>query len=189
MASSSPPRCALALVVRDDGAQLDPRTESEWLEWVPASATRNWCREDPLLDWLNLHGKERGFLRDDERPGYDARYDFGRFVLEQGIKFEKAVIGYLARSTPVTTVAKDPGDTRSLERAQATWKAIERGDPIIAQAVLRDPESRMHGAADLLVRSDVLAKLVPRAFTGDPGDTPSDPAPALGGGRWNYRVV
>jgi hypothetical protein len=54
LALGAPARGAAALVTRDDGTPLDPRTNEEWDDWVAAGATRAWCRGDPLWDWLDL---------------------------------------------------------------------------------------------------------------------------------------
>ena len=39
--------------------------------------------------------------------------------------------------------------------------AMQNGEPVIYQGVLRDAESRTYGAPDLLVRSDELQRLFP----------------------------
>jgi hypothetical protein len=62
---------------------------------------------------------------------------------------------------------------------------MEAGVAIIAGGVLRDPELRMFGVVDLLVRSDVLGQLCPGAFVGDPLELA---AIGLSHGR-HYRVV
>lgn len=49
--------------------------DSEWTGWVSASATHNWVEQDPLVDWLNLYGKQAGFQTDHDLPGYDSRFD------------------------------------------------------------------------------------------------------------------
>ena len=43
-----------AITQRDDGALVDPRSDADWLDWVPAGALRNWCANDLLVDWLNV---------------------------------------------------------------------------------------------------------------------------------------
>ena len=71
-----------AITQRDDGTPADPRTDAEWLDWVPAGAVRNWCADDLLLDWLAEFGERAGFRRDDQLPGYDATFDPSPAVLE-----------------------------------------------------------------------------------------------------------
>ena len=82
-----PARAADAIVTRDDGTFLDPGTDAEWADWVSAGATRNWCRRNELIDWLDLYGIARGFVPDVMRAGYDERLDFARWVSEQGQRF------------------------------------------------------------------------------------------------------
>ncbi|HZP97347.1 MAG TPA: hypothetical protein VFC31_13590 [Candidatus Limnocylindria bacterium] len=82
-------------------------------------------------------------------------------------------------------MASRPDEARSLAAATATWEAMRAGIPIIAGAVVRDPQLRMYGVVDLLVRSDVLAELCVEAFAGDPLELP---VIGLSHGR-HYRVV
>ena len=174
-----------AITQRDDGALVDPRTDSDWLGWVAAGDIRNWCRDDLLVDWLSEYGEQHGFRRDDQLPGYNRVFDLPRFLMEQGRRFEQAVLVDLQQRWPVTRVATRPDEARSLAAAEATWDAMKNGAPLIASGVLRDPERRTYGVADLLVRSDVLAELCPGAFIGDQLELP---VAAMRHGR-HYRIV
>ncbi len=172
-------------MLRDDGKPADPRTDLEWLDWVAAGDTRNWCRSDLLTDWLELYGTGHGLVRDRDLPGYDDRFDLGRFLMQQGRGFERALVADLVKRWEVVRVASRPDEARSLDAALATWEAMRAGIPIIAGAVVRDPQLRMFGVVDLLVRSDVLAELCVDAFAGDPLELP---VIGLSHGR-HYRVV
>jgi hypothetical protein len=174
-----------AITQRDDGALVDPRTDADWLGWVAAGAIRNWCHDDLLVDWLSEYGEQHGFRRDDQLPGYNRVFDLPRFLMEQGRRFEQAVLVDLQQRWPVTRVATRPDEARSLAAAEATWDAMKNGAPLIASGVLRDPERRTFGVADLLVRSDVLAELCPDAFLGDQLELP---VAAMRHGR-HYRIV
>jgi hypothetical protein len=174
-----------AITQRDDGALVDPRTDADWLDWVAAGSVRNWCHEDLLVDWLSEYGEQHGFRRDDQLPGYDRAFDLARYLMDQGRRFEQAVLVDLQQRWPVTRIATRPDEARSLAAAEATWDAMKNGAPVIASGVLRDPERRTYGVADLLVRSDVLGELCPDAFVGDQLELP---VAAMRHGR-HYRIV
>lgn len=177
---------AAAIWTRDDGTVDDPRTDADWEQWVAAKAVRHWCDADPLLDWLDRYGDDRGFVRDDRQPGYDPRFDLSRVIWERGRRFKELVREHLRALQPMTVVGELAADARSLDAARATWQAMASGDAVVANAVLRDPQSRTYGVADLLVRSDVLRDLFPDAFEGE-----EEPlvAPAIPGQRWHYRLL
>lgn len=124
-------------------------------------------------------------MRDRDLPGYDRTFDLGRFLMQQGRGFERALIADLASRWEVVRVADRPDLARSLDAAYATWEAMRAGVPIIAGAVVRDPQLRTFGVVDLLVRNDVLVELCADAFTGDPLELP---VIGLSHGR-HYRVV
>src|SRR5690348_15381564 len=174
-----------AIVLRDDGLPADPKTDLDWLDWVAAGDTRNYCRNDLLVDWLDLYGEGYGFVRDRFLAGYDETFDLGRFLMHRGRAFERALLSDLASRYELLRVTTRPDESRSLGAATATWDAMAAGIPIIAGGVLRDPQLRMFGVVDLLVRNDVLAELCPDAFAGDPLELP---VIGLSHGR-HYRVV
>ena len=172
-------------MLRDDGLPADPKTDLEWLDWVAAGDTRNFCRNDLLIDWLDLYGASYDMVRDRSLAGYDETFDLGRFLMRQGRDFERALLGDLGTRWEMVRIATRPDEARSRDAAIATWEAMSAGTPIIAGAVLRDPQLRMYGVVDLLVRNDVLAELAPEVFAGDPLELP---VIGLSHGR-HYRVV
>ncbi|MBM4410842.1 MAG: hypothetical protein FJ037_05920 [Chloroflexi bacterium] len=173
-----------ALTHRDDGTPRDPTVEG-WDEWVSASTTRNYALNDPILDWLDLFGESKGYQPDHALPGYDPRTDFREFLFAQGREFEARVIAHLSRETEVRTLTDDHLQTRTREAAEATFAAMREGVPAIYQGVLWDAEHAAFGAPDLLVRADVLERLLPGTLDAKAIEVP---APDLGG-AWHYRVV
>ena len=171
--------------------------------WVAPSSTRNWCRADPLLDWLGLYGPAAGWHPDDDpaaandtiaRPRYDPALDFGRFIMEQGRRFESGVVRLLRERFEVHQIGYvhgyNHGEARDPALVGATKAAMIAGAPMIYQPVLIDPVLRTYGMADLLVRSDVLAELFPDEVGHDEAAL-SAPALAAHGDPtgWHYRVV
>ena len=85
-----------ALLSRDDGTKLaTPVSPAEWRPWVSAGRTRNWMLHDPLLDWLHLYGRSRGYLPDKEVDGYEQNLDFLAFLFERGHAFEAGMLQLL----------------------------------------------------------------------------------------------
>ena len=175
-----------SLTLTSEGRQLIPRTDEEWRDWVSATATRDYTLNDPLLDWLDLYGKDHGFQRDDLLEGYDPNTDFSLFIMRKGTEFEAAVVKHLGTLLSVYTVATGPERSRDLGAAEETFEAMRRGEPVVSQAVLRDAECRTYGMADLLIRSDEVHRLFPNAIT---AEVARMPAADLDGEPWHYRVI
>ena len=159
------------------GHLVCPEDGGAWNDWVSATATRNHALNDPLLDWLDLYGESHGFLRDEAYPDYDARTDFSLFIMNKGVEFEAAVAQHLASLIPFYTIGKADESSRSLAASEDTFASMERGEPAIYQAVLRDTQFQTYGTADLLIRSDYLHQLFPAAIT---PEEVAVPAPDLG---------
>ena len=170
----------------EGGVGQIPRID-DWADWVSASAMRNFVMGDPLLDWLDRYGDQKGFIRDP----VDERTDFGLFVMRKGLEFERAVMDHL--------VGLDVGEIRwviaedasreerfSDDAVVATLDAMRLRVPLVAQGSLRHAESRTYGFPDLLVRSDVLTELFPGALS---ESAAAVPAPGLGLEDCHYVVV
>ncbi len=174
----------------DDGNVVAPPPDGDWDDWVSAGRTRNYCNGETLSDWLDLCGEAKGFVRDRDLPGWDPYLDWTEFIFAQGHAFETAVLKLLDERHGVCRV-EVPGlegwkQVRSLEAARLTFEAMRRAEPIISQGVLWNPADRTYGAADLLIRSDILHELFPEAIAEDEVDLG---APGIGLIRRHYRVV
>ncbi len=176
-----------ALLSRDDGTKIaTPVSPDDWRPWVSAGRTRNWMLHDPLLDWLQLYGKSRGYLPDKELDGYEQNLDFLAFLFERGHAFEAGMLQLLRERSEVMPIAQDYQDIRRLDKAEATFAAMQQGVPILYQAVLWDAQNLTYGAPDFLIRSDVLHDLFPASVSAQDAQ---QPAPDLGSAGWHYRVV
>jgi len=164
--------------------------------WVSATATRNFMFDDPILDWLELFGADKGFVRDDLLDGYDERADYTCFLLKKGKEFEAAVVRYLRalearHGTPhIRTIerrgAANPDDTSGRMCLDATHAAMREGVAVIYQGMVCDPTSHTYGYPDFLVLSSVLGKLFPNMIGSV--DTRTG-APGIGATGHHYVVV
>ena len=174
-----------ALTVSDSGIPTIPHLETDWQEWISGSTLRNYFLQDPLLDWLALYGELHAYRPDTGRPGYDARTDLVPFLMEQGRRFEVAVVEHLKTLARVVPVGVGHDDSRSQGKAEETFTRMRQGAEIVYQGVIRNAQARTYGSPDLLVRSDVLARLFPGLLTPEEATLP---APDLNH-SWHYRVV
>ena len=68
-------------ITHDDNGSEIPFVKGDW---VSATRTRNYVSKDTLLDWLDIHGKEKQFRKDAVRKDYDVNLDFTKFLFKQG---------------------------------------------------------------------------------------------------------
>ena len=178
-----------ALTHKDDGSEVIPVSKDDWRAWVSAGRTRNWMMKDPLIDWLQEYGKSRDYIPKQELDDYAEKtkpLDFLEFIFEKGIQFEEGILNLLKERYEVVTVAQHYKEIQCLDKAKETFEVMQRGAPIIYQAVLRDAQSMTYGSPDFLIRSDVLRDMfgvptLPRQA--------AMPAPDLDAANWHYCVV
>ena len=176
-----------ALTHKDDGTPVPvPQSREDWWQWVSAGRTRNWMLNDTLLDWLDEYGEERGYRPLTKSAEYREELDFLPFIFQQGRAFEEGILRLLQQRHEVTIIAGDAQDIHDVANAEETFAAMQRGVPIIHQAVLWDAENLTYGAPDFLIRSDVLRELFPNDISEAEARMP---APDLGDVQWHYRVV
>jgi hypothetical protein len=168
--------------------------------WVSASSLRNYLLKDPLLDWLNEYGNP---FDPSPAPAPDpapvtstsahprtmsTQVNLTDFLKDQGNQFEKQLIPQLFQKFGPDVILDIGGNHHhcTIAKFEETCKALSRGVPIIYSGVLHDPDTKIYGVPDLMVRSDWLGQLVSH----DPLDFTASrhPAPNLTG-PYHYRIV
>ena len=141
-----------ALLSRDDGTKIAvPVSPDDWRLWVSAGRTRNWMLNDPLLDWLQLYGKSRGYIPDNELDGYERNLDFLAFLVERSRAFETGILQLFQERSEVIPIAQDYQDITNLDKAKETFAAMQQGAPILyTSRVMGRPQSdlRCPGLSD-----------------------------------------
>jgi hypothetical protein len=125
------------------------------LTFVSASALRNWFAEDPLLDWLDLYGEQKGFIKNPDRAGYLADTQMSEFLFAKGREFESRVVDLLHDRCEITTIASHD----RAEAAEETEALIKSGVSAIYQGYLINSDTQTGGRPDLIIRNDVLHQL------------------------------
>jgi hypothetical protein len=154
--------------------------------WISASKLYNYLNDDTLLDWLQLYGKTKGFKTDEEfdyeeycksistdlqniktfeefkNTNYE--YNFTKYILEQGQKYEEYVYLELKKkyNNNITDIDKDFGFQKFEydKKLEKTRQLIQEQFPIIYQGLVCDPDTKTFGFPDLIVREDILNEIL-----------------------------
>jgi hypothetical protein len=152
------------------GNPFDYRTLNPSSFVHPASVNA-WFLEDPLLDWLNVHGIKVGLPKDHEING------FIKYIAEQGTKFKQTVISWLKNTHQnITQIDMDDNPSSltnqtvqlikhkvqfTVDGLNRTRDAIGGSVPIIFNAYIADPDLNICGQIDMLVHKNYVDKLFP----------------------------
>jgi hypothetical protein len=98
-------------------------------EWVTPTKTRNAILHDYILDWLDLYGESKGYIPDTKKDNYIPELDFGKFIMDQGKKFEEYIVNQLKGNFGADFV--EVLETDNYKKAQMTIQLMKKGTPII----------------------------------------------------------
>lgn len=149
--------------------------------WIGASRLYNYINEDPLLDWLNMYGKSKSFKTDeeleyeeyvknnsnklnfDEFTKINSKSSFMKYILEQGIKYEKHIYKLLKEKfgENIVDVSEFPFQKFEYDKKlEKTKELISNSVPIIYQGLVCDPDTKTFGYPDLIVREDYIYNFI-----------------------------
>lgn len=153
--------------------------------WISASKLYNYINDEPLLDWLTLFGKNKGYKTDDEieyqeycettelennKLSFEEfikknnEYNFMKYILEQGNKYEKHVYDILKNkyNEKIINVENDYNFQKFEydKKLDKTRNLILNNTPIIYQGLVCDPDTKTFGIPDLIVREDYLSDFI-----------------------------
>jgi hypothetical protein len=139
----------------------------DWSDWVSATQTKNYLMDDGFLDVLqynstNIIKANPNYAKDIGRTiGLAANgKGFVPNVMNSGNVFETKVLELLTKELGEKNIVNIGGNhsPRSTEKYKETIKCIQKGVPLIFQAILRNYENKTYGIADILIRSDWINK-------------------------------
>ena len=180
------------------------RRRNDFLDpsWIAASKTRNASLNDHFIDYCRVYNvrdindtpEKRSFNFDPsskyEREGklpHEAK-NFIDFLLTSGNHFEDKIITEIKRkwSSDFVKIC-DSFESRNVNNYKKTLYHMNKGTPIIHQAILYNYEHKVFGSADLLVRSDWLNKLV--QIEAIDKKEMNKKAPKLNINNYHYRII
>ena len=126
-------------------------------EWVSASDIKNYIMEDPMLDVLHYRPHRSGtdtFFH----PSPDT---FIEHLMKRGNKYEAELIKILFRRFhgDIVDIGGNGYSSHDSDKVEETKQAIKKKVPIIYSGVLWNDHNKTFGVPDLLIRSDMLAKM------------------------------
>ena len=134
--------------------------------WISATATRNYMLKDPLMDWLNLYGTSKGFVKDSEsETELQKKLNFTKYIMNKGNEFEHHIMKQLKDKHKDNFVTVDnkplwPIQKKYNHQIEETISLMEKGTNIIYQGLVYNHANKTFGYPDLIVRSDYLNNLV-----------------------------
>lgn len=114
--------------------------------------------DDTILDIISKNNEESNINIFQDDSSEDKELLIER--LSMGNEFERDIIDLLIKKYYLNFVKIcESYNAKDIDKYQSTLTEMKKGTPIIHQAVLHDPTSKIYGCVDLLVRSDWLNKI------------------------------
>jgi hypothetical protein len=159
--------------------------------WISATSTRNYILKDPLLDWLNLYGIEKGFNKDSEYESeLQKKLNFTKYIMNKGIEFEKYIIDQIKDKHKENFVTVDnthiwPINKKYNRQINETIELMKLGTNIIYQGLVYNSQNKTFGYPDLIVRSDYINKIVEKKVITDKKSKKG----CKFSKEWHYRII
>lgn len=120
--------------------------------WIDCNDLKNYIYDDPLLDWLNLYGKDTNYHQDSENNDLQ----FGLFLSKQGSIFKTKIIDSIKEKIPHIMINRSFNFRKKISE---TIDNMSRGIPVIINGHIFSSKNKLVGSPDVLIRSDYLSVL------------------------------
>jgi hypothetical protein len=127
-------------------------------DWVKATGIKNYIMDDSIVDIIE---KNNNILKSDISTELDdEEQELFNQRLSDGNTFERDIIDMLIQKHYMNFVKIcESFEAKDSKKYNYTISEMRKGTPIIHQAVLHDPISKIYGCIDLLIRSDWISKI------------------------------
>jgi len=127
-------------------------------DWVKATGIKNYIMDDTIVDIIDKNKSEQNiniYKNDDNESE-----EFIKELMNYGCDFERDIIDKIIQKYYMNFVKIcESYQAKDIDKYNMTLSEINKGTPIIHQAVLHDPISKIYGCVDLLIRSDWIDKI------------------------------
>jgi len=174
--------------------------------WIPASKTRNFALNDPLLDYLKMYNitsiedKPRKIKklikiknkvlkkRKRKKKILTDVNTFMDYILLNGLIFEDKIYNQLVEkyNTDIVKICESY-QSRDIKYYNKTIEELKKGTKIIYQGVLCDFDNEVFGVPDLIVRSDILNSLFDDVVISRIEQ--QKPATLINANNYHYRII
>ena len=144
--------------------------------WASATATANYFTE-PLLDWFK-YTQPKSFKKGSS---------FTSYLMTQGNIFEEKIVKLIIKKIGNTIDIKGNLTAHQTEKYEETINAMKKGYYVIFSGVLHNHQNKTFGVPDILIRSDIIDKLIVNPILDIDEEVIN--APKLGKQKWHYRVI
>ena len=151
--------------LNDDNIVLNKKVEHQVTkQWIKATGLKNYIMEDTIIDILNKNNQEKNINQEKNQVKNINQGNEDEEMLAErltmGVEFERDIIDLLIKKYYLDFVKIcESYEARNINKYKDTLIEMQKGTPIIHQAVLHDPRSNIFGCVDLLVRSDWIEKI------------------------------
>lgn len=146
--------------------------------WISATATHNYFNE-PLLDWFKYTQPQRNVVTN--------KSQYKSYLMTQGDLFETQIVNLITKK--LKNIINIDGNLKAHDQSkyQETINAMTKGYYAIFSGVLYNYKNKTFGVPDILIRSDIIDKLITNSVLDIDEEVVN--APKLGKQKWHYRVI
>lgn len=113
--------------------------------WMTATDTRPFMKEDPVLVWLEEYGDQYGY-----KP-VNPDYSFRNFIASRGYDFEQAWKSCILDDVPTVCNDQSVNNVAALEK---TYEYMQADKPVIAEPALWWAPGNIYGVPDFIAKAN-----------------------------------
>lgn len=130
------------------------------MKYISVSKIRNYILNDCVLDWLDIYGEKKGYIKDTLH--YSNQFDFTEYICKKGSEFEQRIINIIKKNEKEIDIIDINTNYKTAIQSDSylkTINAINKKIPIIIHGMLQDDTKKIYGIPDIIIRNDYIKKI------------------------------